>query len=65
VVTTGWRIPPDIASLPQVELASFALVDVVEPQGHYSNVVGVRWASPDLRDVAERLRAHRRAFLAR
>jgi hypothetical protein len=64
VVTTGWRIPSDIARLPGVELASFVLVDVVDPQGHYPGAVGARWASPDLDDVARRLRAHRGVFLA-
>jgi glycosyltransferase involved in cell wall biosynthesis len=65
VITTGWRVPPDIAGLPRVELASFALIDVVDEQGHYSGATRARWASPDLGDVAERLRTHRRAFLAR
>ncbi len=65
VVTTGWRVPPDIAGLPQVEPVPFALIDVVDPQGHYSEVAGAQWASPDLGDVAKRLRAHRSEFSAR
>jgi len=68
VITSGWRLPSQIASLPYIHSVDYDLIPIVDPQGQYSGVKGGRWSEPRLATVVSKLRllrgehrdAHRR-----
>ncbi len=57
VVATGWSLGEDIAGLPGVTTVGYALVPVIDRQGHYPGSRDALWAEPDLDSMAEHLRA--------
>lgn len=70
VITSAWRLAPEISVLPSIHLIDFAIEPVIkDPQGHYSNLQGARWAEPKVEAVASKLRelreAHQNAIAAK
>ena len=57
VVTTGWRLAPEIAALPLVHAVGYDLIPVVDPQSQYTNIPGARWAEPRRDEMVAQIRA--------
>jgi len=56
VITSGWRLAPEIASLPHIYTVDYDLVPIADPQGTYSSIKGGRWSEPHLATVVSMLR---------
>jgi len=52
VVTGGWRLAPEILSLPGVHAVGFSLEPLRDPQGHYAGIVGATWSRADVAEIA-------------
>ncbi len=57
VVTTGWRLAPEIAALPLLNAVCYDLIPVVDPQSQYSKTPGARWAEPRRDEMVAQIRA--------
>ena len=53
VITTGWRLPPEILALPGVCAVPYTLDKVFDPQRNYSKQA--QWATPNLSEMAAEL----------
>jgi glycosyltransferase involved in cell wall biosynthesis len=62
VITGGWRIAPEITTLPGVRTTPFRVVPVQDPQGHYARLRGAAWSAPDIAEMADLLRQDRARF---
>jgi glycosyltransferase involved in cell wall biosynthesis len=60
VITSGWRLAPQIAALPHIHTVDYDLVPIVDPQGQYIHGAGKRWSEPRLESVVAKLRLLRR-----
>jgi glycosyltransferase involved in cell wall biosynthesis len=56
VITSGWRLAPQIADLPHIHTVDYDLVPIVDPQGQYIHGAGKRWSEPRLESVVAKLR---------
>lgn len=56
VISSGWRLAPEIASLPNVHTVEYDLIPIVDPQGHYSSLANGRWSEPRHEIVVSMLR---------
>jgi len=56
VVTSSWRLPPEILHMPLVHAVGFKLVPVKDPHGVYTGIADARWADPDLDEMAAAVR---------
>lgn len=60
VITSGWRLAPQIADLPHIHTVDYDLVPIVDPQGQYTHGAGGRWSEPRLESVVAKLRLLKR-----
>lgn len=56
VITSDWRLAPDIAALPLIHRVGYDLVPVVDEQGRYADIPGARWGEPRIAELAAELR---------
>ncbi len=59
VITSGWRLPRQVAQLPLIHAVDYDLIPIVDPQGQYAAIEGGRWSEPRLESVVGKLRALR------
>lgn len=57
VITSSWRLAPEIATMPFVHLVGYDLIPVVDPQSQYANVPDARWAEPRRDEIVAQIRA--------
>jgi len=63
VIASGWRIAPEISTLPGVQTTGFQLIPLNDPQGHYAGLRGAAWAAPDLSEMSDLLKSERQKFI--
>lgn len=62
VICSGWRLTPEIETMPRVQTTSYAIVPVNDPQGHYADIKGAVWSAPDVDEMASLLLEQQRCF---
>jgi hypothetical protein len=65
VITNGWRIPQEITSLTNIKTTGFEIVEVSDPQGHYSGIRGAKWSAPNISEMASLMVRQREIFTHR
>ena len=56
VVTSSWRLPPELLRMPFVHTVGFKLVPVKDPHGVYTGISDARWADPDIDEMVAVIR---------